>query len=285
MQATLRSSTIMKALSLGFHDVVEDGHITEVVSKPVALYTVERSRFRDHLRAIQRRGWGPVCTIDQPQGWRQRLPILLTFDDGLLGSYTCVADDVERFGWRAHFFVVTDCIGRPGFLSCREIRELRARGHVIGSHTHTHPPRLTRLSWDQLISEWTVSCAVLSDILGERVTAASVAYGYYSAKVGRAAAAAGLDFLFSSEPTTAAYVLGNCCVMGRYTVRASTSSEACGAIAAGSIWPRWRQAAAWEVKKAAKTIAGDSYETIRRCLIRGVFASFGPIIHEVMRPD
>jgi saccharopine dehydrogenase-like NADP-dependent oxidoreductase len=60
---------------------------------------------------------------------------------------------------------------------------------------------MSKLSWAELLREWKESCAKLSDILQEPVVTASVADGYYSRKVGKAAAAAGIQVLFTSEPS------------------------------------------------------------------------------------
>ncbi|MGH9220824.1 MAG: polysaccharide deacetylase family protein, partial [Vicinamibacterales bacterium] len=59
------------------------------------------------------------------------LPFSLTFDDGGESYYTLIADRLDRLDWRAHCFVPTDFIDRPGFLTRRHIRELDARGHHI----------------------------------------------------------------------------------------------------------------------------------------------------------
>jgi len=126
---------------------------------------------------------------------------------------------------------------------------------------------MSHLGWDALRREWSVSCAILSEILGERIRTASVADGYYSRKVGQAAAASGLEVLFNSEPTTAISVVDDCLILGRYSIKAGMPGIASGAIAAGRIWPRWRQAALWEAKKTAKRLAGESYFSIRKLVL------------------
>ena len=39
----------------------------------------------------------------------------------------------------ATFFVTTDWIGKPGFASWDELRDMKAAGMSIQSHSHTHP--------------------------------------------------------------------------------------------------------------------------------------------------
>ena len=57
---------------------------------------------------------------------------------------------------------------------------------------------LTRAELDR---EWRQSIARLSAVLGDPVKVASVPGGYYSREVGESAAAAGIEALFTSEPT------------------------------------------------------------------------------------
>jgi len=94
-----------------------------------------------------------------------------------------VAAELEKVGWRGHFFVFTNLIGHPGYLGRSQIRELHQRGRLIG-HSCTHPEQMSSLSWDELLWEWRESCALLSDAIGAPITAASVSGGFYSQKVG-----------------------------------------------------------------------------------------------------
>ena len=109
-------------------------------------------------------------------------PYLITVDDGGLSYYTVVADRLERLGWRGHCFVTTDCIGQRGFLTVRQIRELDTRGHIIGSHSASHPTRFSACSIPQMRREWTRSREALQDVLGHPVNVASVPGGYFSAE-------------------------------------------------------------------------------------------------------
>jgi peptidoglycan/xylan/chitin deacetylase (PgdA/CDA1 family) len=256
----------MKALSLAYHDVT-DGSKGELVGHK-ALYKLRREDFRNHILAIRQESQQvAVSSIEGCRRWEGHVPVFLTFDDGELGAYTCVADELERYGWRGHFFITTDWIGRAGFLDRVQIRELRSRGHVIGSHSCSHPERMSHLTWGELTKEWSQSRSILSNLLGEEVKVASVPNGFYSRKVGKAAAAAGIEVLFTSEATAATRMLDRCLILGRYFIQIHTPPVVSGAIAAGQIWPRWRQTALWEAKKAFKAITGESYFTIRRHLI------------------
>jgi peptidoglycan/xylan/chitin deacetylase (PgdA/CDA1 family) len=259
----------VKAIALGYHDVVDGAPDPQMGPQRTAMhYKLDRRAFCNHLWSIRDQAAAArVGTIDGFRKWEGEVPVFLTIDDGALSSLTCVAGELEECGWRGHFFVTTDWIGRPGFLDERQIRELRGRGHVIGSHSCTHPARMSNLSREQLLQEWSVSCQRLSDIIGERVAVASVPDGYYTRKVAQAAAEASIEVLFTSEPTAATSVVDGCLVLGRYSIQRHTPAAISGAIAAGQWQPRWRQTLAWEARKAAKALTGESYFAIRRFLL------------------
>jgi hypothetical protein len=259
----------MNAISIGYHDIVDERQRPpNDGSRHSGRYKLDRGHFRAHMDSIWRStGHASVRVIDRARQWQGEMPLFLTFDDGAVSSYTIVAGELEKRGWRGHFFVTTDWTGRPGFLAPQQIRELHARGHVIGSHSCSHPARMSKLSWAELLKEWKESCAILSDIVQEPVLTASVADGYYSRKVGKAAAAAGIQVLFTSEPSARVSVVDGCLILGRYSIQSHTPASVSGAIAARNRWPRLRQALLWQAKKPFKALAGESYFTIRRLLL------------------
>lgn len=253
----------LKIITLGYHDIVDEGSASEHVERVApSRYTLSREVFRRHLEGFRKAGV-ELSTV----GSGALSGVQLTFDDGAIGGYHCAAPQLEEFGWRGHFFITSDWIGRDGFMDGAQICELRRRGHVIGSHTVSHPSRMSRLPWDELLRQWTLSRAILSDLLGEDVTTASVSDGYYSANVGRAAAAAGLKFLFNSEPTTDVASVHGCSILGRYSILTDTPVEEAAGLAAGRLGPHLRQAVSWKGKKIVKAVAGESYLTLRRMIL------------------
>ncbi len=185
------------AITIGFHDVVENKSQGQPIGPGfTTLYTLDRRHFRDCLQAIRSRvGSQRIQTVD-PMREERRDAIFLTVDDGKVSTFTTIAPEFEQLGWRGHFFITTDWIGRPGFLNKKQIRELHDRGHIIGSHSCSHPSQMWSLSSDELLREWNDSCARLSEIVGRAVTIASVPGGYYSPRVARYVAEAGLPRFF-----------------------------------------------------------------------------------------
>src|SRR5205085_305494 len=88
-------------------------------------------------------------------------------------------------GWRGAFFVVTSRIGTRGFLDATSVRELAARGHEVGSHSHTHPKYMGRLGAGTVAEEWCASRDALAGLIGESPVSAAVPGG--SVRAGGAA--------------------------------------------------------------------------------------------------
>jgi peptidoglycan/xylan/chitin deacetylase (PgdA/CDA1 family) len=177
--------------------------------------------------------------------------VRVTFDDG--GASSCrIADILEHHGLRGSFFIPSDYIGHPAFVNAAQIRDLRHRGHTIGSHSCSHRGRMSSCPAERLVHEWHTSVAILSDLLGEPVNTASVPSGYYSRRVAETAASAGVTLLFTLEPTSKTAAVEGCTVAGRYTMRSWTPADYAALIASGAYLPRLREQISWNAKKALK---------------------------------
>jgi peptidoglycan/xylan/chitin deacetylase (PgdA/CDA1 family) len=252
---------------LMYHDVIRDGRAGGFPGPGPARYKLEWSLFVEHMdRIADVVPTAPRVVDDRFReapdgGWWS-----LTFDDGGVSALD-VGEELVRRGWRAHFFVTTGRIGRPGFLDADGIRELDRMGHVIGSHSATHPGAMASLPAAVLRREWQASVAELSKLLDKGVGTASVPGGHYGRRVAVAAEAAGIEVLFTSEPVRAARGVGGCVVVGRYSVREGLTPRDAARVAAGAAGPWLRQHAAWNLRKPARMIAGHRYERIRRALL------------------
>src|SRR5207248_2822151 len=142
--------------------------------------------------------------------------LLLTFDAGGRSALH-IGDALCARGWRGHFFIVTNLLGVRTFLAPADIRQLRSCGHLIGSHSHTHPDIFNALSPRRMLEEWHASTDALSQVLGERCATAAVPGGDISPQVLESAAAAGLRALFTSEPWLVPRRVHGCWILGRST--------------------------------------------------------------------
>jgi peptidoglycan/xylan/chitin deacetylase (PgdA/CDA1 family) len=216
-------TTHAEVAGLMYHEVTDDPKTSGFQRAGAVPYTYGREAFARHLEAIAQGPLTPELAneIDFEQSTDGR-HLLLTFDDGG-ASALYVAEQLARRNWKAHFFIVTARLGERTFLKPADIRTLRSAGHLVGSHSHTHPDIFRNLSPDCMASEWRVSCDILSSLLGEPCIAASVPGGDISPAVFDSVALAGIQYLFTSEPYLHPERIGATWVLGRVTLKAGVS--------------------------------------------------------------
>lgn len=249
----------MDATALTYHDVL-DGSPSGRPGPTAARYKLDRARFAAHLDAVARHG-RPALLPAAGEG-----ATLLTFDDGGASALTSIAPLLESHGFRGHFFVITGSLGGPAFLDDEGVRELAARGHLVGSHTETHPD-LRGLDDAALRREWADSRERLEEVLGGPVSVGSVPYGLLDDRVVRAAADAGYRVLFTSDPRTAPVERNGVVLRGRFGVVAGTSARHVAALCRGSRVAIARERIRWGGHRAATRTLGPAYAELRRRLL------------------
>lgn len=259
---------MMRAIGLEYHDVIagDDFDASGFPGAAAASYKLTVSSFEAHLNAIAAAGVRVVRADALVQATDGRMPVCLTFDDGGASALDGTSGCLSRFGWAGHFLVTTSRIGTHGFLDGAQIRAVHAAGHVIGSHSCTHPLRFSALGREAMRREWVESREALEQILGAAVTVASVPGGYFRRIAAETAADAGLRTLFTSEPVSSVRTIAGCTVLGRCSIRRSTSPAEAAALAAGELGPRARQWIVWNGKKAVKAAGGRAYLATREWL-------------------
>jgi peptidoglycan/xylan/chitin deacetylase (PgdA/CDA1 family) len=241
-----------------YHDVAEPAEADDVgfPGRLAGRYKHTPDVFERHLDAIAATG-RHVGLLDAGPD------VALTFDDGG-ASAPDIAERLERRGWRGYFLVTTARIDTPGFVTRDQVRELVARGHVVGSHSHTHPTYMGRLTAAELRTEWTESRDRIAEILGGPPGTAAVPGGFLSRPVVEEAARAGYSVLMTSQPTARARQRHGMTIHGRYTIWSSTPPATAAAYARGGLAARARLSTEWQLKSAAKRISPRAYERLRR---------------------
>lgn len=255
----------MKAISLMYHDVCDDPITSGFVGDGPALYKITPAEFLSQLDAISKKITEPPVRVSDIDD--NKTLIFITFDDGGKSALKA-AELLEKKNWRGHFFVTTGKIGTENFVGKNEIVELHRRGHIVGSHSDSHPLRMASLSREKIFNEWRNSTEKLAEILGERIKAASVPGGLYSPQVSECAEENGIEFLFNSEPTTKIHKVGRCLVLGRYAVQNWMKVDEIAAIAGGDLVPRLKQSLIWNAKKPLKKLGGENFLKLRNFLVQ-----------------
>ena len=129
--------------------------------------------FEQHLAYLRAQGYG---TISTPALWdalngRATLPakpIVLTFDDGYADAYSNAFPLLRKYGFIGTFFVTCNLVGRPGYMTWDQVRELDAAGMDIESHAMDHKA-MSAFNLGGLAYEMGQARATLGQQLGHEV--------------------------------------------------------------------------------------------------------------------
>ena len=258
-------------LSLMYHNVTAPGALFPRLSPSITSYFVDRTVFERHMRIVSERA-EPVALHDIRSGDSEdhrsrsresnRSGIQITFDDGWSGSVYEAGPVLENFDLRAHLFVTTDLIGRPGFLTRRELQNLPAKTFGVGSHARSHR-LLNQLSEPEISGELQSSKQTLEDLLGTEVDTLSIPGGATDDRVLRIARKSGYRFVFTSDVhLNSAETLKSS--IGRVAIRSTTTDDDIRRWALGRLGrDRLRNL----TLRMSRRLLGESrYGRIRRCL-------------------
>lgn len=174
---------------------------------------------------------------------------------------------MEKYGFKGVFFISTKYIGTTGFLTESQIKELSARGHVIGAHSHTHPAfcDAAKMSFEELRYEWQTSIDILNNILGYKINSVSLPNGYSSEFILDSLEELGISNVYTSAPTTHIMKRRTLSIIGRYDVQNRTTLNQVMSIVNCPL-VRIGYQLKNEILLMAKKVLGNSYSKIKRNL-------------------
>jgi peptidoglycan/xylan/chitin deacetylase (PgdA/CDA1 family) len=165
-----------------------------------------------------------------------RRAVVLTFDDGYDDNYEHAFRLLKQRGMVGTFFVTTDFVERPGYLTWSQIAEMAEAGMEIAAHSANHAD-FTRIGPNELKRQLVEPKAILEHHVGQPVRFLAYPAGKYNAAVIAASRAAGYAAAVTVLHGTR-HVPGNALELRRVRARgADTVSEIVARLAP----PSWRQ--------------------------------------------
>lgn len=166
-----------------------------------------RPRFTAQMAMLARCGYTVIDIDTAAAGLRGEValpsrPVVLTFDDGYVDFLEHAAPVLKAHGYPAVVYAVAGMLGGTSawvtpegiesapLMSAAQLREVRAMGFTVGSHTVSHP-RLAQLNTRQITEETTISKRILEDALGSSVDHFCYPYGNHDIRAVNAVAEAG----------------------------------------------------------------------------------------------
>lgn len=211
-----------KLITFLYHEVVDSKSLSGFQRRGALPYKHKKYHFINDLKIILE-NFKTTIDLDNLQALDNG-GLILTFDDGGVSSIE-IAKILTKNKVLGHFFITTSMINKKGFLSEKQIKEIRSLGHIIGTHSHTHPAHFRDLPYKEMLLEWKDSKKILEKILNETINKASVPGGDLSNAVIKSASDVGIKFLFTSEPNFSPYEKHGLTVFGRVCPKNTTSES------------------------------------------------------------
>lgn len=79
-------------------------------------------------------------------------PVMLTYDDTSEEHFTIAKPEMEKYGFKGVFFLMTISIDRPRYMTKAQIKQLADDGHAVASHTWDHH-RVDRYKSENTVEE------------------------------------------------------------------------------------------------------------------------------------
>jgi peptidoglycan/xylan/chitin deacetylase (PgdA/CDA1 family) len=227
-------------------------------------YSVDLRNFDAQLALCIRHGGGAVSASDWLGG---RRGVIFTFDDGHASDHHHAFPTLAAAGGRADFFVNPAQVGKPGYATWSELREMADGGMSIQSHGYDHSYYLTDLSPFHLREDLRRSRLEIEERIGRPVTLLAPPGGRSPAMLERIALECGYTHVLDSKPGRIAGDRER--TLNRLAVTAGMALPELEAWLLGRGTSIFRLQVRYSVLDLAKRAFGDEmYETVRKRLLR-----------------
>jgi len=129
-------------------------------SKTARDYIVPEAIFRDQVKSLADSGYHTILPdqLYEYLAYGKALPskpVMLTFDDTRLDQFTAALPELNKYGFKGVFFIMTVSLGKPGYMSKEQVKQLSDEGHLIGSHTYDHQnvKKYTDKDWEEQVTK------------------------------------------------------------------------------------------------------------------------------------
>jgi peptidoglycan/xylan/chitin deacetylase (PgdA/CDA1 family) len=218
------SDNIAEVAVLMYHHI---GPLPDENDKVRYSLTVSEEEFESHLQFLKKGGFN-LMTLGQVESAikNNKLPektIVLTFDDGYDDNYLYAKPILEKYGFPATFFIISNKIGQAEYMDEDQVKEL-SKNHEIGSHSYSHPS-MVKLSDYYLERELKQSKEDLQELIGRDVKSFCYPAGKYDDKAVEKLKEYGYAIAVTTEASTGSFGIDSLLLVPRFRVSPAISLE------------------------------------------------------------
>jgi len=155
-------------------------------SKKAKDYIVPVDNFRQQMKALADDGYHTILP-DQLYNYLltgsalPSKPIMITFDDTRMEQYTIGSEEMNKYGFKGVFFIMTVALDKPGYMTREDVKQLANEGDVIGSHTWDHS-NVKKYNFEDWVKQVDKPSQELGKITGKPIKYFAYPFGLWDKK-------------------------------------------------------------------------------------------------------
>ncbi len=112
-------------------------------SETMKSYSVSPESFAQQMKALKDSGYQTILPDDLYNylvygGKLPAKPVMLTFDDTDEEQFSIGETEMQKYGFKGVYFIMTISINRPRYMSKDQLKQLADNGNAVESHTWDH---------------------------------------------------------------------------------------------------------------------------------------------------
>jgi peptidoglycan/xylan/chitin deacetylase (PgdA/CDA1 family) len=159
-------------------------HIRNTDKPHKSEYEVSIPTFQQQMKALADSGYH---TITSEQYYKYLTtgaalpdkPVMITFDDTDEDQFTIGKTEMDKYGFKGVFFIMTVSIGRPHYMTKEQIKQLSDEGHDVECHTWDHH-MVTKYTGDDWTKQLDNPRKKLEDITGKKIEYFAYPFGLWN---------------------------------------------------------------------------------------------------------
>lgn len=190
-------------------------------------YSVSPEQFAEQMKALKDSGYETILP-DQLYNYLVHgaslpaKPIILSFDDTDEEQFTIGAKEMEKYGFKGVFFIMTISINRPRYMTKEQLKELSDKGNAVEAHTWDHH-MVTKYQGDDWVKQLVQPMKKVEDITGKPAKYFAYPFGLWNRAAFPELKKAGYKMAFSlstkRDSTEPLYTIRRMIVPGQWSTK------------------------------------------------------------------
>lgn len=153
-------------------------------SQTIKNYSVSPAAFAEQMKALKDSGYqtilpGELYNYLVYGAELPAKPVMLTFDDTDEEQFSIGAKEMDKYGFKGVYFIMTVSVNRPRYMTKEQLKQLSDNGHNIEAHTWDHH-MVTKYQGEDWNKQLVAPRKTIEDITGKPATYFAYPFGLWN---------------------------------------------------------------------------------------------------------